>query len=184
MVGGVEVTLYPFSPAHRDAVATFAGGLEPHDLLFLSRNIQHPKVLDAWLDAIGEGEIDSEIALVANTVVGTTAIVRDPHSWSAHVADIRLLTAPAMRGKGLGRVLLESSIKRAVEAGATKLTARMTPDQRGAITLFEEAGFRGEAMLRDHVRGPDGALHDLAILSLDVDRFAAQREMTGLSDAG
>ena len=81
-----------------------------------------------------------------------------------------------MRGKGLGRALLEASITLAREAGSTKLMARMTPDQRGAITLFEESGFRGEAMLRDHVQGRDGALHDLAILSLDVGRGDAKRE--------
>ncbi len=183
-LGGVSVTLFPFSPAHRDAVQLFAAGLPPHDLLFLARNIQHPKVLDAWLDAIGDGEIESEIALAGERVVGTTAIVRDPHSWSAHVADIRILIAPSMRGKGLGRLLLDASMKRAVEAGATKLTARMTPDQRGAITLFEEAGFRGEALLRDQVRAPDGVLHDLAVLSLDVDRHAAQQAASGLDEVG
>ena len=108
-------------------------------------------------------------------VVGTTAVVIDPLSWSAHVAELRVLVAPAMRGKGLGRTLLEATMTIARERGATKLTARMTPDQRGAITLFEEAGFRGEAMLRDHVRGRDGQVHDLAVLSLDIGREDARR---------
>jgi RimJ/RimL family protein N-acetyltransferase len=181
--GGVEVRLAPFDPACRSAVEAFAADLAPHDLLFLSRNIQHPKVVEAWLHSIADGEIESLIAFDGDAVVGTTAIVRDPHSWSAHVADIRLLIAASMRGKGLGRALLERAIRRAVELGATKLTARMTPDQRGAITLFEEAGFRGEALLRDHVRGPDGRLHDLAILSLDVARHAGQHAMTGVDNA-
>jgi hypothetical protein len=60
--------------------------------------------------------------------------------------------------------------------------ARMTPDQRGAIALFEEMGFRGEAMLRDHVRDREGKVHDLAILSLDVARMEAQHGAFGLSD--
>jgi RimJ/RimL family protein N-acetyltransferase len=181
--GGTQVSLVPFEPGCRAAVAAFAAGLAPHDLLFLSRDIQNPKVVEAWLQSIADGDIDSLVAFDADAVVGTTAIVRDPHSWSAHVADVRLLIAASMRGKGLGRALLERAIRRAVELGATKLTARMTPDQRGAITLFEEAGFRGEALLRDHVRGPDGALHDLAILSLDVARHAGQHAMTGVDSA-
>jgi len=82
-----------------------------------------------------------------------------------------------MRGKGLGRALLEASIRLAVEGGATKLLARMTPDQRGAITLFEESGFRGEAMLRDHVQDRSGALHDLAILSMIVARANAAQHV-------
>ena len=41
-------------------------------------------------------------------VVATTAIVRDQLSWSPHVAEIRVLVSPDMRGKGLGRALLSN----------------------------------------------------------------------------
>jgi RimJ/RimL family protein N-acetyltransferase len=177
---GMAVTIRPFAHADATGVAAFAQSLAEHDLLFLSRDIKHARVIEAWRDAIDAGEIESLVATAtidgAETVVGTTAIVRDPLGWSAHVAEIRLLVSPVMRGKGLGRALLDATMVLAREAGATKLTARMTPDQRGAITLFEEAGFRGEAMLRDHVRGRDGAFHDLAILSCDIGRADAKRE--------
>ncbi len=178
--GGIWVSIRPFARADATGVAEFAATLPEHDLLFLSRDIKHARVIEAWTDAVNAGEIDSLVATAmidgADTVVATTAIVRDPLGWSPHVAEMRLLVSGTMRGKGLGRALLDASIKLAREAGATKLMARMTPDQRGAITLFEEAGFRGEAMLRDHVQGRDGALHDLAILSLNVGRSDAKRE--------
>jgi RimJ/RimL family protein N-acetyltransferase len=180
--GGAAIRLAPFTPEHFDAVMAFADSLPAHDLLFLSRNIQHKRVTQAWVDAIATGDIDSLLALDGDAVVGTTAIVRDALGWSAHVADIRLLIAPSMRGKGLGRAMLENAIKTAVSSGATKLMARMTPDQSSAITLFEDCGFRGEAMLRDQVRGPDGQLHDIVILSLDVGRKAAQHAMSGMED--
>ncbi len=177
--GGVWVSIRPFARADATGVAEFAQSLPEHDLLFLSRDIKHARVIEAWLDAIKDGEIESLVATAmmdgADTVIATTAIVRDPLGWSPHVAEVRMLVSPEMRGKGLGRALLDASIGLAREAGATKLTARMTPDQRGAITVFEEAGFRGEAMLRDHVKDRDGALHDLAILSLDIGRSDARR---------
>ncbi len=180
--GGVAIRLAPFTPEHFDAVMAFADGLPAHDLLFLSRNIQHKRVTQAWVDAIAAGEIETLLAFDGDVVVGTTAVVRDPLGWSAHVADIRLLIAPQMRGKGLGRAMLELAMKAAVTAGASKLMARMTPDQRGAITLFEDCGFRGEAMLRDQVRSGDGQLHDIVILSLDVGRKAAQHAIAGMED--
>lgn len=174
---GTAVAIRPFAHADATAVAAFAQSLPEHDLLFLSRDIKHARVIEAWRDAIDAGEIESLIAVdEAGTIVATTAIVRDPLGWSPHVAEIRLLVSPAMRGKGLGRALLDASMTLAREAGATKLMARMTPDQRGAITLFEEAGFRGEAMLRDQVRGRDGRFHDLAILSCDIARADAKRD--------
>lgn len=176
---GAPIILNPFEAMHLAAVKTFAQSLPAHDLLFLARDIQHPKVISAWLDSIADGEISSLVALEGDRIVGTTAIVRDPLGWSAHVAEIRILIAEEMRGKGLGRILLRQCIATAIESGAEKLMARMTPDQRGAIALFEEMGFRGEAMLRDHVRDAEGSLHDLAILSLDVARMEAQRGAFG-----
>jgi L-amino acid N-acyltransferase YncA len=169
-IGAKAITIRAFERDDVVAVGAFAAALPPHDLLFLSRDIQHARVIEAWAQSIADGEIESLIALDGSEVVATTAIVRDPLSWSPHVAEVRLLVAPAMRGHGLGRMLLDGSIALAGERGATKLIARMTPDQRGAIALFEESGFRGEAMLRDHVRDRDGQVFDLAILSLDIRR--------------
>ena len=180
---GTWVSIRPFARADAIGVAEFAQVLPEHDLLFLSRDIKHSRVIEAWLDEVNAGHIESLIATAwidgTDVIVATTAVVSDPLSWSPHVAEIRLLVSPAMRGKGLGRALLDASIRLAREGGATKLVARMTPDQRGAITLFEEAGFRGEAMLRDHVRDRAGQLHDLAMLALDVARIDAAHAAFG-----
>ena len=185
--GGTWVSIRPFARADAIGVAEFAKGLPENDLLFLSRDIQHARVIEAWLDAVNAGEMESLVATAyisgTDIIVATTAIVRDRLSWSPHVAEIRMLVSSDMRGKGLGRALLDASVALARDGGATKLMARMTPDQRGAITLFEEAGFRGEAMLRDQVKARDGTLYDLAILSLDVGRNDAAHAAWGLDSA-
>lgn len=181
-LGDKSITLRDFEAVDLGAVLDFANALPRHDLLFLSRDIRHPKVIAAWRDAIADGMIKTQLAYDGNRVVGSTAIVSDPLGWSAHVADIRLLIAEDYRGLGLGRLLLKQCIETTLEDRIEKLIARMTPDQRGAIALFEEMGFRGEAMLRDHVKDADGNLHDLAILSLNVANAATHRQMLGLAD--
>jgi L-amino acid N-acyltransferase YncA len=180
--GGTALTLRKFGSADLAAMTEFALALPRHDLLFLARDIRHPKVLSAWLASIAEGEIDSLVALEGDRIVGSTAVVRDELGWSPHVAELRILIAEDMRGKGLGRMLVQHCFADAIDAGAEKLIARMTPDQRGAISLFEELGFRGEALLRDHVRDLDGQVHDLAILSLDVARQGAQHGAYGFAN--
>lgn len=169
-----------FAPADRDAVAAFAAALPEHDLLFLGRDLRHPRVIAAWLQAIADGWIDSFVADRDGAVVGTAALVRDPLGWSAHVGEVRLLVHPGHRGAGLGRDLLEAAFVAARGHGLAKLTARMTPDQAGSVALFESLGFRAEALLRDHVRGRDGTPHDLAILSYDVARAAALHDGYGV----
>ena len=174
-------TIRRFEPADRDGMTAFVATLDEHDLLFLGRDLTHPRVIAAWLDAIEEGWIDSLIAICADTglVVGTAALVRDPLGWSAHVGEVRLLVGPERRGAGLGRDLLEAVFAIAQARGLAKLSARMTSDQTGSVALFESLGFRAEALLRDEVRGRDGQAHDLAILSLDPARAAARARAFG-----
>ena len=160
----------------------FAEALPEHDLLFLGRDLKHPRVIAAWVEAIGEGWIDSLIAEEDGKFVGTAALVRDPLGWSAHVGEVRLLVSTAKRGAGLGRDLLEGIYSIAMERGIAKLTAQMTPDQLGSVMLFESLGFRAEALLKDHVRDRAGNAYDLAILSHDVARVAAQHRAFGLDD--
>lgn len=171
-----------FAAADRDPMLAFARALPDHDLLFLGRDLQHPRVVDAWVGAIDEGFIDSLVAEEDGAIVGTAALVRDPLGWSPHVGEVRLLVAADKRGHGLGRDLLEAIFAIAAEHGLAKLIARMTPDQTGSVTLFESLGFRGEAMLRNHVRDRAGATHDLVILSYDARGVAARHQAFGWSE--
>jgi L-amino acid N-acyltransferase YncA len=169
-----------FRMGDSEKMIDFASRLPEHDLLFLSRDVRQPRVVAAWLKAIEDGEIDSLIAEDDGRIVASAALVRDPLSWSAHVGEVRLLVAPDRRGAGLGSDLLQGIFMIAKERGLTKLTARMTVDQVGSIALFEGVGFRAEAMLKGEVKSADGTLHDLAILSYDAARVAAQHTATGI----
>jgi RimJ/RimL family protein N-acetyltransferase len=180
-VGGGDVELRFMRAGDEAAVLAFARELPPHDLLFLPRDIAHPKVLAAWVREIERGAMTSMLAFRGGDVVGCATIVRDPLSWSAHVAELRIVVERAARGGGLGRVLAMAAGELAVQTGIEKLVAHMTPDQIGAVTVFETMGYRAEALLRDHVKDGDGTKHDLVILSLDVERFRARGAAYGLS---
>ncbi len=171
-----------FDAKDADAMLAFAEALPEHDLLFLGRDLKHPRVIAAWVEAIAEGWIDSLIAEENGKFVGTAALVRDPLGWSAHVGEVRLLVSPSKRGAGLGRDLLEGIYSIAMERGLAKLTAQMTPDQIGSVMLFESLGFRAEALLKDQVRDRAGNAFDLAILSHDVARVAAHHRAFGVED--
>ena len=181
--GGSPVEIARMSAADRDALVAFVATLAPHDLLFLPRDIGHPKVVDAWRRALDTGELASLVARDGAAMVGCTAIFSDDLSWSSHVGELRVLVSPAWRGKGLGRVLIQECFAQALELGLKKLVARMTTDQRAAIALFEELGFRAEALLGGHVADRSGTLHDLVLLSHDVAAVEARNDALGLTDA-
>jgi ribosomal protein S18 acetylase RimI-like enzyme len=183
VVTDLPVTIRRFRGEDMDPMLRFSRALPEHDLLFLSRDLKHRKVIEAWAEAVEDGFIDSFVAEDGDAIVATCALVRDPLGWSTHVGEVRLLVSPELRGQGVGRRLLDEMFVAAQQRELKKLVAQMTPDQQGAISLFEESGFRGEALLKDQVMDRQGQLHDLAILSLDMAQLAARHEAFGLGGA-
>ena len=182
-LGGATLQLARLQPQDAPALAAFAAALPPHDLLFLRRDISHPKVVAAWMQASAEGRLHSLTVREGDALVGCSAIVVDELSWSRHVGELRVLVAPAWRGRGLGRVLIQQCFAQALALGLDKLVAQMTVDQVAAIAVFEELGFRAEALLRDHVKDRDGQLHDLALLCHDVAAVQSRLQAFGVADA-
>src|SRR5258705_1544089 len=88
------------------------------------------------------------LAVISGTVVGCGTMVCDPHSWSPHVGEIRMVVSQDVRGQGVGRALSQQTFALALGAGLEKLSVQMTVDQQAAIALFERLGFKAEALLR------------------------------------
>ena len=178
-----EIEFRLMSRADEYAVLEFAKKLPTHDLLFLPRNISEPKVLSAWINEIERGAITSLLGLKEGRVVGCGTLVRDPHSWSPHVGELRMVVSTDVRGQGVGRALSQETFVLALGSGLEKLSVQMTIDQRAAIALFESLGFKAEALLRDHVRDIDGKKHDIVVLGHNIAQFSAQLEAFGLPEA-
>lgn len=182
--GGTTLDARLLAPGDAAALLAFAGSLPEHDLLFLRRDITQPRVVAAWLEGNATGSLHTVLATAGDAVVGCATLARDALSWSAHVGDLRVVVAPAWRGKGVGRRLTQECFEIALALGLEKITAQMTVDQRAAIEVFESLGFRAEALLRDHVKDRRGARHDLVVMGHDVARGQAQSRALGLPAAG
>ena len=178
-----EIEFRLMARADEAAVLDFARKLPTHDLLFLPRNISEPKVLSAWINEIERGAITSLLAIKGRQVVGCGTLVRDPHSWSPHVGEIRMVVSTDVRGQGVGRALSQETFALALGAGLETLSVQMTVDQQAAIALFESLGFKAEALLGDHVRDVDSKTHDIVVLGHNIAQFAAQLEAFGLPEA-
>jgi hypothetical protein len=102
-------------------------------------------VLSAWINEIERGAITSLLALKDGKVVGCGTVVRDPHSWSPHVGEIRMVVSTDVRGQGVGRTLSQETFALALGAGLEKFSAQMTVDQQAAVALFESLGIDARA---------------------------------------
>ena len=182
-VAGHDVVLRYMSDDDKEAMLRFARALPEHDLLFLRRDITQPTAVDSWLRDINAGLITTVLATADSGVVGYGTIHRTDLRWSSHVAELRVMVAEGMRGKGLGQILTQEAFAIALASGIEKIVAQMTLDQKGAIATFEGIGFRPEALLRDQVKDRDGNKHDLLVLTHEVAKFESALNAYGVNEA-
>ncbi|MFN0145235.1 MAG: N-acetyltransferase family protein [Dehalococcoidia bacterium] len=170
-IAGEQVALRPVEAGDRDALLAFARSLPEYDLAFLLVDITKPEGVDDWLREVAAGRYATLVACAGPEIVGSATVAASDMPWKRHVAELRMMLVPRMRGKGLGRLLAQQSFAIAEERGIRKMTAHMTTDQEAAIHTFEKMGFEREAVLRGEVKDADGRLHDLQIMALDADQF-------------
>lgn len=155
-----------------DAILAFAQGLPPDDLLFLRLDITKPDGVAEWVRNIEAGRTISILAEDAGSIAGYASIHHNEVLWSRHVGEIRVIVGSGYRRRGLGRRLTDEVFAIARDIGLAKISAQMTPDQKGARATFERLGFRPEALLADFVMDREGKLRDLLLMTHDVAGFS------------
>jgi ribosomal protein S18 acetylase RimI-like enzyme len=166
-------------PAHCDALLRFFQKLPEGDLTFIKEDVTDPDTVRSWTGR--ESAARRWLSTDGDDVCGYVAVYRLP-GWSDHVGEIRLVIAPEKRGSGLGRELARHAVVQALEWGLTKLVVEVVAEQGPALALFTGLGFSGEAMLRDHIRDRQGALHDLMVLAHHVDDTWSGMDAVGVSE--
>lgn len=165
-LGGDKLSVRPMTPTDAPALLELFRSLPSDDLLFLRRDVTDEHAIDAWARDVADGRM---VTLLAQTsdgeVVGEASMVPSTVPWTRHVAEVRVITSPSMRGRGLGGALLAEIMQSARAAGIERLTAEMTVEQEGARRLFERAGFREEGRFHDYARDRDGTPHDMLAMT-------------------
>ncbi len=167
-----SVTFRLMEPKDRDVMLAFARTLPPDDLLFLRMDITSPDAIDEWVRNLEAGRTTTLIAESNSSIAGYASVHHNDVTWSRHVGEIRVIVGPEYRRRRLGRYLTDEVFAIARELGLRKITAHMTPDQKGARATFERLGFQPEALLADYVIDREGRTRDLLIMSHDVAGFS------------
>ena len=175
-----SVELHLMTRADEQRMLSFAQALPEHDLMFLRRDITRPEVIKAWVDKIEAGGTVTVIADQCGEMIGYGTLSFSDYSWSRHVAELRVMVRPDKRDSGAGRFLTREVFRLALANGVEKMVARMTLDQTAARKLFQELGFRPEALLEDEVKDRHGELHDVLVMAVNVQAMLAKRDAFGL----
>ena len=168
--GSIDLRLMKASDG--DAILAFAQDLPPDDLLFLRLDITKPEGVAEWVRNIEAGRTVTILAEDSGRIAGYASIHHNEVLWSRHVGEIRVIVGSGYRRRGLGRRLTDEVFAIARDIGLAKISAQMTPDQKGARATFERLGFRPEALLADFVMDREGKSRDLLLMTHDVAGFS------------
>lgn len=99
------------------------------------------------------------VALADGEVVGWCDISRHSFPSHAHAGNLGMGIIPAYRGRGIGRKLIETTLRAAFDAGIERVELSVHADNDRAIALYEKVGFVREGLARRSVR-IDGCYKD------------------------
>jgi ribosomal protein S18 acetylase RimI-like enzyme len=173
----MEIT--EFNKDHVDAVQAFLGRIPTGESAFFKEDVSAPDIAEQWLT--GRSDVARFLAIDDGDVVGLTSVIPGA-GWSSHVGEVRLVVDPNRRRGGVGKALARRALVAALEADLRKLAVEVVADQEPAIRLFTELGFTPEAILADHVRDRNGELHDLMVLTHDVEDVRSAMATMGITD--
>ena len=138
-IGGGPVTIVAMTPADAAAVlAIYAAGIATGDATFQTEvpgweewdaaHLKAPRLVarDATRDVVGW----SALSPVSRRAV------------YAGVAEESVYVAPAARGRGVGRALLQAMCRASEEAGIWTLQTGIFPENAASLALHEACGFR------------------------------------------
>lgn len=178
-----SVQVRPMTVADADALHAFFCKISEGDLLFLRRDVTDRAVIESWAMDVASDQTYTLLAEHDGAVVGEASIHRSRAPWSSHIGEIRVVVDAEHRQLGLGTVLVQAIFLEALERGVEKIVAEMTPDQQGAINVFQKLGFQVEGLLRNHVKDRQGVPRDLVVMGHEVHAGMDTLSQWGVADA-
>ena len=152
---------YTYDPgtSSDDARAAWGGGSPGHET-WLAEAVDDPVPGDTMPeDTLPEdpvpGDTMPDETVPDHTVLGMYRIAPNQPGPGRHVANGSYMVAPAVRGTGVGRTLVEHSLRRCTEIGFRAIQFNAVAESNtGAIALYERLGFTTVGIVPDAFAHP------------------------------
>jgi L-amino acid N-acyltransferase YncA len=157
------------TPADLDGLVRFFGDLPDSTRLFLRYNVRDRALTARRLDQIDGVEHWRLVAVVDGAIVGDATMDREAFGWTRHVAELRVVLCDEFEPLGLREFLSERMLDLARGSDVEVVQTEVLAERKFFIKLMESLGFRKEVVRRRHAKGMDGRLHDVVVMSNDID---------------
>ncbi|WP_213089287.1 GNAT family N-acetyltransferase [Streptomyces flaveus] len=135
--GMTQMDLLPFVAAHAVTVAGWPSS--SREVVMWCGRQEFPVLTQTISDWQRDDDVQAHILVDDDRVVGYGELWFDAEEDEVELA--RIIVAPDIRGKGLGRVLVRGLLAQARAAGCPDVFMRVHPDNETALRCYRGAGF-------------------------------------------
>ncbi|HAM01767.1 MAG TPA: GNAT family N-acetyltransferase [Acidimicrobiaceae bacterium] len=154
--GGVDLEIGTLRPEERDALYRLFAEIVERGEGFPQR----PPLAEADFELYwGSGAQFVVVARHRGTVVGAYHVKPNFPGRAGHIANAGYVVDGALRGKGVGRALVEDSMVQARRAGFDAMQFNLVFASNPARTLYEELGFQVVGRVPAAVEGEDALVY-------------------------
>jgi GNAT superfamily N-acetyltransferase len=135
MASDSEIRVRPLTAADRpDWERLFRAYID-----FYERSLDDAEYERAWSRFMADDELHARVATVDGAVVGITHFLTHPHTNAADVCYLQdLFTDPNLRGRGVGRALIEAVVEWARERGCSRVYWQTQVGNERARRLYDQ----------------------------------------------
>jgi RimJ/RimL family protein N-acetyltransferase len=102
--------------------------------------------------------------------VGDGTMDREPFGWIRHIAGIRIVVGVGFEELGVREAICEELMRLAQKSEIERIETEVLPSHESYIQFLSKLGFEREVVRKNRAKGIDGKLHDLLIMSNDLER--------------
>lgn len=162
---GLRVLLRPMHKNDVDRLAALFERALPEDLERFRSDPTDRRVVEEWADKLDLSKVFPMMVLVNDRIVGDVTI-HFGSKFQRHLGWIRLFLDREFRRRGIGTLMIRTTIDIARRVGLHQLIALVPTDQPQVVKAFENQGYRNEFTHCDYAILQDGRTLDVAELVL------------------
>ena len=162
---GLRVLLRPLGKDDANQLAALFERASSEDLERFRSDPTDRHVVTSWVENLDLRKIFPVVVVANDRIIGD-ATIHFGSKFQRHLGWMRLFLDREFRRRGLGTLMIRSSIDIARRVGLHQLIALVPTDQPQVIKAFENQGFQNEFIHGDYAMLQDGHTLDVAELVL------------------
>jgi L-amino acid N-acyltransferase YncA len=164
---GLRVLLRPLVKDDTDKLGDLFARAVPEDLERFRSGPMDRKVVEGWVETLDLSKVFPLMVVVNGRIIGD-ATIHSGSKFQRHLGWVCLFLDREFRRRGIGKLMIRTSIDVARRVGLHQLIALVPTDQPHVIKAFENIGFGNEFTHRDYAILRDGRTLDVDELVLHL----------------